>query len=166
MSSRPLFEELPLGRHLAVLTRLYYGALTQKLAHLEIDRYYSVLMYIDRSPDKVTQQMVGDFLHIDKTSMVRVIDFLTERDYVKRIPNAEDRRSYVIALTDHGRSILPDIDAAVADLNERVMAGLTEEERAQFHQSLCRISSNLKEMPSDEIIIDFQPNPNKLKRTL
>ena len=161
MSFKHFFNELPLGRHLAVLTRLYYGALNRRLSHLEIDRYYSVLMYIDRSNEPVTQQMIGDFLHMDKTSMVRVIDFLVEKAYVIREQNPGDRRSYVIKLTQGGRDILPDIDLAVADLNDRVMVGLSEEERALFQRALCQISSNLKELPADPINLEFQPNPKK-----
>ena len=160
MAQPLLFETLPLGRHLAVLTRLYYGALTLELSDLGIDRYYSVLMYIDRSEHPVTQQMVGEFLHMDKTSMVRVIDFLVEKGYVKRVTNPNDRRSYIIELTEQGHEILPKIIQAVAQLNDQVMEGLSEEERAQFHHTLCHISTRLKKMPAKDIQIDFQPNPN------
>lgn len=161
MAQSPLFETLPLGRHLAVMTRLYYGALTLALSDLGIDRYYSVLMYINSSSTPVTQQMVGEFLHMDKTSMVRVIDFLVDKGYVQRVPNPIDRRSYLIQLTDEGSRILPQIEIAVADLNDKVMEGLSSEERSQFHHALCHISCRLKQIPSNEVLIDFQPNPNK-----
>lgn len=42
-----LCDVLPFGRSLAVLAKTYFGALTKRLEHLEIERYYSVLMVIE-----------------------------------------------------------------------------------------------------------------------
>lgn len=158
--------ELPLGRQLAVLGRYYYGALTKKLSHLDIDRYYSLLLLLEQAETPVTQQMLGDQLHIDKASMVRVVDGMTEKGYIRRDVNPCDRRCHHISLTEQGKAILPEIRTAVAELNQAVMHGLSQAEINQFNHVLQLMATNLKGMPADEIQIEYSrkqkenPSPN------
>lgn len=139
-------SNLPLGRHLSVLSRFYYDALSAKLQHLDIGRYYSVLLLVNSSNQSVTQQMVGDQLHIDKTSMVRVIDKLVEKNFIKRQTKPGDRRCYLIELTDEGEGVIPHIQSAIAELNHEVMQGFDDIKRKEFLGMLCEISKNLQQL--------------------
>ena len=139
-------SNLPLGRHLSVLARFYYDALSAKLQHLDIGRYYSVLLLVNSSPHSVTQQMLGDQLHIDKTSMVRVIDKLVEKNFIKRQIKPGDRRCYLIELTEQGENVIPEIQSAINELNHEVMLGFDEIKRKEFLNMLCKISQNLQQL--------------------
>ena len=55
-------DRLPLGRSLAILAKTYYGALTKQLEHLEIERYYSILILIENHGADCTQQFICDEL--------------------------------------------------------------------------------------------------------
>ena len=155
MSQKLLFSDLPLGRHLAIVTKLYFGALSRKLNHLELDRHYSVLIFVELSSMLVTQQIIGDYLQIDKASMVRVLDGLVEKGYLLRRANPEDRRSHIIELTLNGRKLLPEIHAGIKALNVEVMVGLNESEQQIFRKSLCVLTANLRKLPADEVVVQY-----------
>lgn len=156
---------MPLGRQLAVLARLYYGALAASLKNLEIDRYYSVLLLLDHFPGDFTQQMLGDRLQIDKTTMVRVMDYLSERQYIRREAKPEDRRCHRIVLTDKGKDIIPEIKKATEALNFDMLSGLNQHDAQRFREMLDQIYHNLKHLPSEEVHIEYEtkrsplPNP-------
>jgi len=104
--------ETPLGKTFAVLTKYYVGALSAKLAHLDLDRHFYLLHCIAVSDEPLTQSQLSDIILQDKSAMVRIIDYLVERGYVKRIQNPSDRREYFIALTPKAKAIVPEINAA------------------------------------------------------
>jgi DNA-binding MarR family transcriptional regulator len=146
---------MPLGRQLAVLARLYYGALAASLKDLEIDRYYSVLLLLDQFPAEFTQQMLGDRLQIDKTTMVRVMDYLAEREYIRREAKPEDRRCHRIVLTEKGKAIVPEIKKATEALNQEMLAGLNPQDSHRFKDMLDQIYHNLQHLPSEEVLIEY-----------
>ena len=99
-------ESLPFGRSLAILAKTYFGALTKRLEHLEIERHYSVLIFIERANNGCTQQCICDCLKIDKVTMVGVLDYLIKKKYVKKKVNPADRREHLIELTKKAKTVL------------------------------------------------------------
>lgn len=153
---------MPLGRQLAVLARLYYGALTARLQHLDIDRYYSVLLLLDRCKGEFTQQMLGERLQMDKTTMVRVIDSLCEKGYIRREAKPNDRRCHRIVLTEKGVAVIPEIRQATEALNELMLEGLLPGEAEGFRAMLEKIYQNLKNQPSSEVLIEYATKRNSI----
>lgn len=151
---------MPLGRHLAILTKMYYGALSKRLEHLEVEKHYSVLVFIESNKDRCTQQFLSDTLKIDKTSMVSVVDYLEKKKFIKRIVNPIDRRAYLLELTSKAIKVMPEIHQQIKAMNKIALNGLNKEEATAFSRALCKISSNLSEQPSAPIVINY----TKLKR--
>ena len=58
-------------------------------------------------------------LYLDKSTASRVVDALERKKYVERVPSAEDRRALALRVTKAGR-----------DLNQRINAGLVEQQKA------------------------------------
>jgi len=151
-----LIETLPLGRSLSVLVKSYFGALTKRLEHLEIERYYSVLIFIEQAKKGCTQQCICDHLRIDKVSMVRMLDHLIEKKFLKKTVNPTDRREHVIELTPKGEKALPEIHAAIKGLNKDAFKGLTKENQKELYNWIRVIQSNLDPLPSEKIYINFK----------
>ena len=133
-----------MGRHLAVLAKLYFSRLSHNLSRLDIDRYYSVLIFVDKSSGTVTQQDIGDYLEIDKATMVRVIDGFVEKDYLKRNPDPNDRRCHNISLTGKGKSVIPVIQQAIDELEKGLLEDISEADQRIFRNVICRITGKLK----------------------
>jgi MarR family transcriptional regulator, transcriptional regulator for hemolysin len=159
-----LFDEMPLGRHFSVLTKMYYGALTKRLEKLDFDRNYSVLVFVQHVGKKCTQQFISDALRIDKASMVRVIDHLVKKGYLVRTTNPDDRREHWMELTSKAKKVLPVIQKEIKELNKIALQGLTKKEANDFKNALSSVCGNLGKLPSDRILVNYKkvkPSTNK-----
>ncbi len=157
MSKQPdLTAFLPLGKQLSVLTKLYVGVLTKNLGYLEIERHYSLLILIDKSKDKCTQQYLSDYLKIDKASMVRIIDDFVRKNFLKRTVNPNDRREHWMELTPKAKKLMPGILKTVEELNDTSLKGLSKKQKEYFFETLSVISSNLIKEPANRVIINYK----------
>ena len=149
----------PLGRRFGLLMRLYFGALTKKLEQLDIDRHYSVLILLENAEAPHCQQSISDLLKMDKASMVRVVDYLVKKGYVKRLINPDDRREHRLGLTDKAKKTMPRIHKAIEGLNSKVTSGLSPKQIKEFYGMLDLLDANLANEPKDAIVV----NVKKLK---
>ena len=147
-------EATMFGSEFAVATKLYYGALYNRLTDLDIERYYGLIFYLGTVGKMQTQQQIANQFKMDKTVLVRVIDYLTEKGFVQRVINPNDRRAYFIQLTDLAKEKLPIIQDAINDINKIAFKGFTEEQIADFTSQLQIVKSNLFNEPA----IDFELN--------
>ena len=155
-------EELPLGRALAHLAKTYYAVLANKLSHLDFDRYFSVLLLIESEEGKgCTQQDLCDTLKIDKVSMVRMIQYLINKGYVRKQVNPENKREKPLVLTPKARRVLPEIHDAVRSVNRSATAGLNTAQQRQFEETLNIAQQNLEALPGDRIFIQYKKNKPK-----
>jgi DNA-binding MarR family transcriptional regulator len=97
---------------------------------------FGILVIIDANPG-LTQQALADAAHLDRSTMVTVIDKLEHRDLVER--RAADRRSNGLFLTVPGIALLRSLRRKVARHERRVVQNLSEHEREQLVSLLQRI---------------------------
>jgi DNA-binding MarR family transcriptional regulator len=154
---------MPFGRSLAILAKTYFGALTKRLGQHEIERYYSILIFLDKSDKACTQQLLCDQLKIDKVSMVRIVDYLIKKDFVHKLQNQDDRREYFIKLTPKAKQIIPELYLAINDVNKAAMKGLSKEEQKIFNQQLMLIQQNLDALPFEKIYINYKTSSKSKK---
>lgn len=154
---------LPLGRHLAVTSKFYYGALAKLLEDSGLEKYYTLLLMIDNCEDKCTQQYLAKLGHIDKAQVTHMLDDLIERGYLFKEQNPEDRREYIIRMTDKAKQIVPQIRDAVKSLFHVTFEGISEEERIIFLKVLQKAFDNLSALPVEPISFKFQPSKKARK---
>lgn len=152
---------LPVARILSFVSKTYYGALTKELEHLDIDRHFSVLIAIENSNEKCTQQFLGEQLKIDKVSMVRVLDYLVEKNYIIRTVNPSDRREHLVSLTSKAQKVLPEIHAAVEKINRFAFQGMDKKQIECFNEVMKKMYKNLKDLPSDPVIVNYRKRKTK-----
>jgi MarR family transcriptional regulator, transcriptional regulator for hemolysin len=151
-----IFCEAPLGLHLGIIAKQYVGVVSKKLSHLEIDRYYYTVVVINRLGGSVTQQQLADILRTDKVTMVRIIDYLSKKGFVKRKRNKSDRREYFIELTDKAAKSLPDIKNALKEANDSTFKDISEQEIERFYKILEKIIFNLSALQADKVDLNFR----------
>jgi len=135
--------EQPLGRMLSGLAKGYLHLLRVKLRHLDIDRNYQALVLIESNDGNITQQELAELLDTDKVSIVRVIDYLSEKGYVQRIRKTEDRRKHRLILTAKAKLAIPEIKQSFAEINEIVLKGLNPSQVSELVETIKKIKSNL-----------------------
>jgi DNA-binding MarR family transcriptional regulator len=151
-----IFCEAPLGLHFSNIAKQYLGVVSKKLSKLDIDRYFITVVIIDRLGGAVTQQQLADLVCKDKVSMVRIIDYLSKKGFVKRKRNDTDRREYFIELTEKAHKALPDIKRSLKEANDATFKDISEQDLHLFYNVLERMIANLETIPSDKVDLNYR----------
>ena len=104
---------------------------------------FAVLVLIDCNPG-LKQTELAAAVHLDRSTVVSVVDSLERRGLVTRRAVAHDRRSNALELTSAGVTLLKSLKRRVAAHEKRLARGLTERERATLTKLLQRIFPDLR----------------------
>ena len=135
----------PLGRMLSFLGKGYLHLLRVKLNHLDIDRNYYALVLIESRDGIITQQELAIVLDTDKVSIVRVVDYLSEKGYIQRVRKTDDRRKHSLILTEKAKMALPEIKNAFIETNKIALHGLKHSQIKELTETITKIKSNITE---------------------
>ncbi len=84
-------------------------------------------------------------LRYNPGALTRVLDKLERLDYLRRVPDPNDRRALRLELTGPGQAILERVIACGDAAAERAFAQVTPEERRQLHHLLQRVLDDLRQ---------------------
>lgn len=82
------------------------------------------LIWIERLGENVRQNTLADAVGIEGASLVRLLDELQTSGLITRVPDPTDRRANAISLTDNGRSVVKEVNAALLDLRIATFADI------------------------------------------
>lgn len=99
------------------------------------ERSFSVLT-LACSGLEPTQRELADFLSLDPSQVVSLVDDLEHRGLVKRAQGKQDRRAKIIVSTAEGRRIHSKARAALEVCEQTQLAALSEEENVQLRALL------------------------------
>jgi DNA-binding MarR family transcriptional regulator len=97
----------------------------------------------------LTQIELATTMAIDRTAMVYLIDELEDRHLVRRVRNPEDRRAFLINLTEQGRATQRKAAAALAGATKTLLAPLKETEQGQLVALLARVVEGRQQPDAD-----------------
>ena len=97
-----------------------------------------LLMTLARSGPR-SQQELGAWNRLDRTTMVALVDQLEAAGYARRERDPADRRAYLVDLTDEGRALLPKLKARAAAAEKQTLSPLSPEERRVFSELLMKL---------------------------
>ncbi|MCC3272104.1 MarR family transcriptional regulator [Arthrobacter zhangbolii] len=102
-------------------------------------RHYSVLS-LACSGGAPTQRELSQFLVLDPSQIVAIVDELEQRGAVERRTDPRDRRSKVIMPTGGGRELYAQARKLVAGATESSLAALSAAERQELSRLLQRVA--------------------------
>ena len=104
-----------------------------------------VLYYISRSKTKeMIQQDIAAVMDKTKSAILRSIDILEEKGFVKRLPVAGDRRKNVIELTTSGKIIIEKMHGKFLGHDEILKDGINEKDIETCMCVLAKIQGKCK----------------------
>jgi DNA-binding MarR family transcriptional regulator len=98
----------------------------------------SILSVVEENPG-VSQGAVGEVLGVARTNMVPLMTDLEAQGLLRRTPDSVDRRALAIRLTRKGKTLLRDCNKRIRTHEERMLGGLTQDERATLMTLLGKI---------------------------
>lgn len=113
----------------------------RSVAALDLNvRSYSILA-LACGGGSPTQRECADFLSLDPSRVVGLVDELEARGLVRRSPSATDRRTKTIEATDDGMRVFALAKSATREAEDRALAHLTAEERDRLRVALRAAAS-------------------------
>ena len=103
-------------------------------------RSYS-LLGIAASDARPTQRELSEFLQLDPSQIVSLIDDLEQRDLVRREPDPRDRRAKVVVATEAGRVLAESARKTVVASDEAWFSLIPEEDRERFFEILRSLAT-------------------------
>jgi DNA-binding MarR family transcriptional regulator len=95
------------------------------------ERSYSVLA-LATSELEPTQREMAEFLSLDPSQIVALIDELEQRGLVIRAPGRLDRRAKIVSATDDGSAVFRQAEAAARAAESTALASLTDAEAGEL----------------------------------
>lgn len=83
--------------------------------------------------DGFNQHELGCLMRVDRTTIGGIIDRLEKLGYIRREPDPQDRRSYVLFVTPRGKLVRDDILSSLETVGSIIDGRLTREEQQQLY---------------------------------
>lgn len=99
---------------------------------------FSCLSLIVENPG-IAPSSLAECLRMERPNIVVIIDELESRDLITRQRSSSDKRRFELRATVRGRHLHDKAALEIHRQEERLLAGLSEEERAQLIQLLGKI---------------------------
>jgi DNA-binding MarR family transcriptional regulator len=139
-----------LGQLLVVAASAAQTLASERLEPLGLSpRAWGVLSTLVES-GPLTQIELATATATDRTAMVYLLDELEDQGLVERVPNPDDRRSYLIHLTTHGKQTQRNTAAELAQQADTLLKPLDPAERRQLISLLTRIADHWDELSTGE----------------
>jgi DNA-binding MarR family transcriptional regulator len=145
VSRNPGLPGRPTGRVGQLLFVVQQAAQTLAVERLEplglSPRAWGVLSTLTES-GPLTQIELATTMSIDRTAMVYLLDELEEQSLVERVRHPQDRRAFLIHLTDGGRDTQRRAAAALAGAADTLLTPLDPAEREQLVDLLGKVAAH------------------------
>lgn len=99
---------------------------------------FSSLALIEANPG-ISQQELSSTVGLDKSITVQIVDELEKRGWAKRERSTVDRRRHSLTILPGGEKTLDELFAIMVDVEAKVLAQLSAEERPMFDAALDRM---------------------------
>ena len=131
------------GARLAGATRLYRARVGAELAHLGIHAGQEGVLLALGGDDGQSMTEIAGALGVQPPTITKMVGRLAANGYVERRASETDGRQAIVFLTAQGKTILAEIDAAVASVEAVALDGIDGKDGKRLLRMLRRVAKNL-----------------------
>lgn len=102
-----------------------------------------ILVFLAQHPDGLTASKLTRHMGFAAATLSTALADMERDGLVERVPNPKDARSQLILLGEAGRARLEAFPKIAKEIDARVFAGFTDEDRSKFKELMERIRLNL-----------------------
>jgi len=115
----------------------------RQLKRMDLTSEQWVVLARLREQDGLTQNELAKRIMKDQANTTRILDKVERKGLVRRVDALNDRRTYLIYLTDEGRRTIELCTPLVQEVKQRVAEGLMDADVTALRRMLDVISRNL-----------------------
>lgn len=146
-------EQLPrfrFGLQLSLLARQWRRAIEKRLEEAGLtDATWSPLVHLSVAGDGITQKDLASLVGIDGSTLVRLLDILSDKGLIERRTGKSDRRAKQLFLTAAGRTAVSEIRSQLNAAEAELLKEIGDEEIATVLDVLMRIAARLEQFQED-----------------
>jgi DNA-binding MarR family transcriptional regulator len=128
---------------LARLGRIAARQLNDYLAVTGLKRPHAVILMELCNLGPMSQQALGERLHVDPSNLVAFLNSLEDDGLLVRRRDPDDRRRHIVEITKDGAERIPVCDAPLDVLEDQLFTGLNADEREQLRDLLARVVTTM-----------------------
>ncbi|OED42724.1 hypothetical protein AB833_05625 [Chromatiales bacterium (ex Bugula neritina AB1)] len=133
----------------------------RRVRHMDLTRaQWWLLTHLYRE-DGLTQTELAELMEIEKPSLGRLLDRLEAKNWIRRDADPGDRRVNRVYLTRDVEPMIAEMRQHAASLRADALAGLSEQERERFVDTLLLIKENLQLLDNATGLHNQQPEKDK-----
>lgn len=93
--------------------------------------------------DRMTQKDLANETNYKQSALTLILDKLESKELIIREAKENDRRAYLIAITNEGRELERKLVVVAKELEKRILDGISNEQKKEFLNTLDKIFYNL-----------------------
>jgi len=144
-------QGLEISSLIRVLANVYSAAITQDIEAGELSGpRMGILLRLMVSEESGTTQgirptQLSHFQHVKKNTISSLLRGLEENGLIERLPDPEDKRGFVIRITQAGKDMIKKIGPRRLKLMNELASGLDADEKAQLIHLLEKLRKSIRE---------------------
>jgi MarR family transcriptional regulator for hemolysin len=138
---RPTAE--PIGRAVSSAAKVLNRAFTDQLAEAGGSQHVWLILLALKQQRRRAQQEIAAAVGIEGPTLTHHLDRLEKAGLIERARDPEDRRAVRVELTTAGNELFHRLAAAALAFDERLRAGLSDEDIDTCRRVLARLRENL-----------------------
>ncbi len=136
-------RDFPASCAIAMLARAHRAAVQALLADLGLFPGQEITLMLLWDKDGQSQKALCEAQRLDHSTIAKSLRRLEEVGLVSRTRSDDDARVSLVRLTESGKALRERTEAALAELERRAVADLTDAERATFVALAHRIAGSI-----------------------
>ena len=102
----------------------------------------NLLSMVGNRKDMLLREFL-EIVKIPKSTLTSIVNRLEQRDYLKRVINPRDKRSFGLELTDKGEQFFKLYQTYQGEMGAKILKGLDTEEQKQLVSLLKKIAAHV-----------------------
>ncbi|MGR3765700.1 MarR family winged helix-turn-helix transcriptional regulator [Rossellomorea sp. NS-SX7] len=96
--------------------------------------------------DGINQKELAIKAEKDQPTVTRILDILERKELIIKEKNKEDRRSFLLFITDKGNAVKEELSPVIEKIwEEKILTGISEEELNVYRNVLVKMNENIEE---------------------
>lgn len=134
--------KIPLGRQIHQTDLLLLRSFQKRLETFDISpEQWTIINHLSIQVG-ITQQALAEKVEKDQTNVTRIIDKLEKKEFVIRCVHPDDRRAFLILLTEKGNQLRETTLFEAQREQEKMLQGITPDEEEFLRNILVRLCKN------------------------
>jgi DNA-binding MarR family transcriptional regulator len=104
---------------------------------------WSVLRTLSESND-ISQKELSERADKDQATLTKILDLLEKNDFIERVQNPSDRRSFLIKITHKGAQLVKEVTPNLEEVFAKITNSIQAEKLAIYKETVLSLEKNIE----------------------